>query len=183
MADEFDQAEPARRAGAGPGQPRLHRPAPSRLWVADVTRIPCGQGVFWLAAVRDAFSNRIVGWRCSDRYHTDLILGALEYAVWTRDICDDTVVHHPDRGTSYTSLRFSQRLSDHRVLASMRSVGDSYDNALMENFFSTLNTERIQARLSWRSPDEYEAAWRARQHLVDDHPAADNTGAEPTPAR
>ena len=54
-------------------------PAPNRLWVADATRIPCGEGVFWLAAVRDAFSNRIVGWKTSDRCDTDLILGALEY--------------------------------------------------------------------------------------------------------
>ena len=180
-------------------------PAPNRLWVADATRIPCGQGVFWLAAVRDAFSNRIVGWRCSDRCDTDLILGALGYAVWSRGIRDGQVVHHSDRGSNYTSLRFGQRLDDHGILASMGSVGDSYDNALMENFFSTLktelvyrrswrtrdeaenalfvyidgwyNTERIQARLGWLSPDEYEAAWHARP---DDHPAAD--AAEPDPA-
>jgi transposase InsO family protein len=50
--------------------------APNRLRVADATRIPCAEGMFWLAAVRDAFSNRIVGWRCSDRCDTDLILGA-----------------------------------------------------------------------------------------------------------
>ena len=56
-------------------------PAPDRLWVADATRIPCGEGVFWLAAVRDVFSNRIVGWRTSDRCDTELVLGALEYGV------------------------------------------------------------------------------------------------------
>jgi transposase InsO family protein len=55
--------------------------APNRLWAADATRVPCGEGVFWLAAVRDAFSDRIVGWRCSDRCDTDLILGALEYGI------------------------------------------------------------------------------------------------------
>jgi putative transposase len=182
--------------------------APDRLWVADATRIPCAQGVFWLAAVRDAFSNRIVGWRCSDRCDTDLILGALEYAVWSRNVRDGQVVHHSDRGSNYTSIRFSQRLADHGILASMGSVGDSYDNALMENFFSTLktelvyrkswrtreeaenalfayidgwyNTERIQARLGWRSPNEYEAAWHADQG---DHPAADAAEADPAAAR
>ncbi|MGW4095177.1 DDE-type integrase/transposase/recombinase [Nocardia sp. NPDC004750] len=61
---------------------------PDWLWVADATRIVCGEGVFWLAAVRDAFSNWIVGWKCSDRCDTELILGALEYAVWTRDVRD-----------------------------------------------------------------------------------------------
>jgi transposase InsO family protein len=51
---------------------------PNRLWVADATRIPCGESVFWLAAVRDAFSRRIVGWKTSDRCDTDLILAALQ---------------------------------------------------------------------------------------------------------
>lgn len=183
--------------------------APDRLWVADATRIPCGEGVFWLAAVRDAFSNRIVGWRSSDRCDTDLILGALEYAVWTRNIASGQTVHHSDRGSNYTSLRFGQRLEDHGILASMGSVGDSYDNALMENFFSTLktelvyrrswqtreeaenelfayidgwyNTERIQARLGWLSPDEYEATWRAHDNVLDDQPASPADGAAPAP--
>ena len=101
--------------------------APNRLWVADATRIPCGEGVFWLAAVRDAFSNRIVGWRCSDRCDTDLILGALEYGIWTRDVRDGQLIHHSDKGSNYTSFRFSTRLSDNGILASMGSTGDSYD--------------------------------------------------------
>jgi putative transposase len=186
-------------------------PAPDRLWVADATRIPCSQGVFWLAAVRDVFSNRIVGWRCSDRCDTDLILGALEYAIFSRDVRDQKLIHHSDRGSNYTSFRFSQRLADHGILASMGSVGDSYDNALMENFFSTLKTElvyraswrtreeaenalfvyidswynreRIQARLGWRSPQEYEAVWHAEHAVLDDHPAADAAEPDPAPAR
>src|SRR5690606_2836105 len=101
--------------------------APNRLWVADATRIPCGEGVLWLAAVRDAFSNRIVGWRCSDRCDTDLILGALEYGIWTRDVRDGQLIHHSDKGSNYTSFRFSNRLSDNGILASMGSTGDSFD--------------------------------------------------------
>jgi putative transposase len=73
----------------------------------DPTRKKC-----W-AAVRDAVSNRTVGRRCSDRCDTDLILGALEYAVWSRGIRDGQVVHHSDRGSNYTSLRSGQRLDDH----------------------------------------------------------------------
>ena len=99
--------------------------APNRLWVADATRIPCGEGVFWLAAVRDVFSNRIVGWRCSDRCDTDLILGALEYGIWSRDVRDGQLIHHSDRGSNYTSFRFAQRLADNGILPSMGSVGDS----------------------------------------------------------
>jgi putative transposase len=101
-------------------------PAPNRLWVADATRIPCGEGVFWLAAVRDAFSNRIVGWKTSDRCDTNLVLGALEYAIWSRDI-GQGLVHHSDRGSTYTAFRFTQRLSDNGILPSMGSVGDSFD--------------------------------------------------------
>jgi transposase InsO family protein len=182
--------------------------APNRLWVADATRLTCGEGVFWLAAVRDAFSNRIVGWRCSDRCDTDLILGALEYGIWTRDVRDGQLIHHSDKGSNYASFRFSTRLSDNGILASMGSTGDSYDNALMENFWSTLKTElvyrsswrsrdeaenalfayidgwynirRIQAGLGDRSPDEYEAAWHAANI---DQPDATGTTLEPTGAR
>ena len=164
--------------------------------------------VFWLAAVRDAFSNRIVGWRCSDRCDTDLVLGALEYAIWTRHVRDGQLIHHSDKGSNYTSFRFSARLSDNGILASMGSTGDSYDNALMENFWSTLMTElvyrtswrtrdeaenalfayidgwynprRIQAGLGDRSPDEYEAAWYTANI---DQPDPSGTTLEPTGAR
>ena len=163
---------------------------PNRLWVADATRIPTGEGVFWLAAVRDVFSRRIVGWKTSDRCDTDLILAALEYGIWSRDVRDGQLIHHSDRGSNYTSFRFSQRLQDNGIRPSMGSVGDSYDNALMENFWSTLkielvyrtswrtrdeaenaifeyidgwyNTRRIQRELGYLSPDEYEAAWHAQ---------------------
>jgi putative transposase len=132
-------------------------PGPDRLWVADATPIPCGQGAFWLAAVRDAFSNRIVGWRCSDRCDTDLIVGALEYAIWIYDVRDGQVIHHSDRGSNYTSMRFAHGLDDHGILPPMGSVGDSYDNAL--------------------------TAWHARQLVQHDPPTPDNAGVDPTPAR
>ncbi len=181
---------------------------PNRLWVADATRIACGDGVLWLAAIRDAFSNRIVGWKTSDRCNTDLVLGALEYGIWSRDVRDGELIHHSDRGSTYTSIKFSERLADNGILPSMGSVGDSYDNALMENFFSTLkielvyrnawrtrdqaenalfayidgwyNRERIQKELGWLSPDEYEAAWYATNFDRPD-PAIIHTA--PTPTR
>lgn len=164
-------------------------PAPNRLWVADLSRIPTGEGPLWLASVRDAYSRRIVGWKTSDRADTDLVLGALEYALWGRGLDDDPaqrrLIHHSDRGAQYTAIRFTQRLADAGIQPSMGSVGDSFDNALAENFFSTLKVElvyrtsfrtreeaelalfryvdgwynphRIQKALGWRSPDEYEA--------------------------
>ncbi|MBT0774331.1 IS3 family transposase, partial [Kineosporia sp. J2-2] len=84
---------------------------PNQLWVADATRIPCGEGVFWLVAVRDVYSRRIVGWKTSDRCDTDLVLGAFEYAMWTRQ-ASAGLIHHSDRGSTYTSFRFGQTLSD-----------------------------------------------------------------------
>jgi len=164
-------------------------PAPNRLWVADLSRIGTGEGPLWLACVRDAFSRRIVGWKASDRADTELVLGALEYAVWGRGLDGDPgqrrLIHHSDRGAQYTAIRFTQSLADAGIQPSMGSVGDSFDNALAENFFSTLKVERvyrttyrtreeaeldlfryidgwynphrIQRALGWRSPDEVEA--------------------------
>jgi transposase InsO family protein len=181
---------------------------PNRLWVADATRIVCGDGVLWMAAVRDVFSNRIVGWKTSDRCNTDLVLGALEYGIWSRDVRDGQLIHHSDHGSTYTAIKFTERLSDNGILPSMGSVGDSYDNALMENFWSTLkielvyrnswrsrddadnaiftyidgwyNRERIQRDLGWRSPDEYEAAWYA---TTIDQPEPPTRHPEPAPSR
>jgi len=104
-------------------------PAPNRLWVADLSRIGTGEGPLWLASVRDAFSRRIVGWKASDRADVDLVLGALEYAVWGRGLDGDQprLIHHSDRGSQYTAIRFTQRLADAGIRPSMGSVGDSFD--------------------------------------------------------
>jgi putative transposase len=89
---------------------------PNRLWGADISRIPTGQGPLWLASVRDACSRRIVGWKASDRADVELVLGALEYAVWGRGLDEDPaqrrLIHHSDRGAQYTAIRFTQRLVD-----------------------------------------------------------------------
>ncbi len=71
-------------------------PAPNRLWVADISRIPTGEGALWLASVRDAFSRRVVGWKASDRADTELVLGALEYALWSRQVERERLVFHSD---------------------------------------------------------------------------------------
>jgi putative transposase len=164
---------------------------PNRLWVADISRLPTGEGPLWLASVRDAFSRRVVGWKASDRADTELVLGALEYALWSRRIERERLVFHSDHGAQYTAIRFTQRLVDAGARPSMGSVGDSFDNALAENFFSILKVERvyrttyrtreeaeldlvrwidgwynprrIQRELGWLSPDEYEEAYCRRQ--------------------
>ncbi|WP_280271631.1 DDE-type integrase/transposase/recombinase, partial [Nocardia wallacei] len=122
---------------------------PDRLWVADATRIPTGEGVFWLAAVRDAFSNRIVAGNARTAVTPSWYWGARVCGV-VRDVRAGQLVHHSDHGSTYTAIRFANRLADNGIAQSMGSVGDSYDNALMENFFSTLKTELVY-RNSWRT--------------------------------
>jgi putative transposase len=70
--------------------------APNRLWVADLTRIMTGEGVLWLASVRDAFSNKVVGWAAAARADTDLVLSALDYALHSRNVHDGQLIHHSD---------------------------------------------------------------------------------------
>jgi putative transposase len=163
--------------------------APNRLWVADLTRLVTGEGVLWLASVRDAFANRIVGWATDPRATTALVLTALNHALRSRDVRAGQLIHHSDKGAQYTALRFTQRLVDAGVAPSTGSTGDSFDNALAENLWSTIKVElvywpgttfttraeaehalvryidgwynprRIQAGLGGLSPDEYEDAY------------------------
>jgi putative transposase len=77
---------------------RFTAPAPNQLWVADISRIPTGEGPLWLASVRDAFSRRVVGWKASERADTQLVLGALEYALWSRQVERERLVFHSDHG-------------------------------------------------------------------------------------
>ena len=70
--------------------------APNQKWVADLTRILTLEGVLWLASVRDAFSNKVVGWDSAVRASTDLVCSALDYAIWSRDVRDGQLVHHSD---------------------------------------------------------------------------------------
>jgi len=132
-------------------------PAPNTLWVADFTYVRTLQGVLYLAVVLDVFSRKIVGWQMSDRMTTDLVLAAFEMGLWRRDVVADRLIHHSDKGSQYTSLRFTQRLADAGVSPSTGSVGDSYDNAMAESFFSTIKTELIY-RYTWTSRHDAELA-------------------------
>jgi putative transposase len=100
---------------------------PNRLWVADLTYIKTLQGILYLAVVLDVFSRKVVGWQMADRMTTDLMLTAFEMRLWRREVVQDQLIHHSDKGSQYTSLRFTQRLADASVAPSTGSVGDSYD--------------------------------------------------------
>jgi putative transposase len=130
--------------------------APNRLWVADISYLRCWQGLVFFAFVLDAFSRIIVGWQLAAHMRTDLVLDALRMALHRRGPgADVELIHHSDRGSQYTSIDYTQTLADHRVLASVGSVGDAYDNALAESFVDSFKTELIADRV-WRSRSQIE---------------------------
>ena len=128
---------------------------PDQLWVADITYIPTWSGFLFLAVVLDVFSRRIVGWAMANHLRTELVLDALNMALWQRR--PDDVIHHSDQGCQYTSLAFGGRCRAARVRPSVGSVGDCYDNAMAESFFATLETELID-RSDWATTSEAKAA-------------------------
>jgi len=115
-----------------------------QLWVADITYIPTWAGFLYLAVVLDAWSRRVVGWAMATHLRTELVLDALNMALWQRRPRE--VIHHSDQGTQYTSIAFGQRCREAGVRPSMGSVGDCFDNALCESFFATLECELLDRR-------------------------------------
>jgi putative transposase len=117
---------------------------PDMLWVADITYIPTWAGFLYLAVVLDAFSRRIVGWSMASTLHRQVVLDALDMALWQRR--PSGVIHHSDQGSQYTSIEFGKRCREAGVRPSMGSVGDAYDNAMAESFFATLECELLDRR-------------------------------------
>jgi putative transposase len=118
--------------------------APDELWVADITYIPTSAGFLFLSVVMDAFSRRIVGWSMATHLKTELVLDALNMAIYRRSPVG--VIHHSDQGCQYTSIAFGKRCTEAKVRPSTGSVGDCYDNAMCESFFATLECELLDRR-------------------------------------
>jgi putative transposase len=150
---------------------------PDRLWVTDVTEHPTAEGKVYLAAVLDAWSRRIVGWSIADHLRAELVCDALDMARWRRRPPEGQTVMHSDHGCQYTSWAFGRRLRDAGMLGSMGTIGDAYDNAMIESFFSTLQRELLD-RHQWRTRRElalaifeWIEAWynpRRRHSSIDD---------------
>jgi putative transposase len=132
---------------------------PDQLWVADFTFVATWRGFVYVAFVVDVFSRRIVGWRAAASMRTDLVLDALEQAIYDR--CDDDtgdLVHHSDRGSQYLSIRYTERLADAGIELSVGSRGDAYDNALAETIIGLFKAEVIRPRGPWRTLEAVEFA-------------------------
>jgi len=132
--------------------------APDLLWVGDFTYLRTWEGRVYFSFILDVYSRRIVGWQLSTNMRTDLVLDALRMALATRAPgADFQLIHHTDQGSQYTSFDYEQELNDSRVLASMGTVGDAYDNAMAESFVDSFKTELIKDRV-WRSNSQLELA-------------------------
>ena len=121
--------------------------APNKLWAADITYVRTWEGWLYLATVIDCFSRRIVGWAIEDHLRSELVVDALEMALWRRHP-GNGLVHHSDQGSQYVSLAFGQRARDAGIAVSMGSRGDCYDNAVCESFHATIKKDLIYRR-SW----------------------------------
>jgi transposase InsO family protein len=130
---------------------------PNQLWVADFTYVATWAGFVYVAFVIDVFARRIIGWRVARSMRAELVLDALEQALWSRSAVRG-VVHHSDHGSQYLSIRYSERLAEVGAEPSVGSVGDSYDNALAETIIGLYKTEVIHRRGPWRHLEAVEYA-------------------------
>jgi transposase InsO family protein len=149
----------SRRPGPPVHDDLVHReftaPAPNRLWLTDITEHPTGEGTLYLCAIKDACSNRIVGYSMDARMTADLAVTALRNAVALRDPAATVV--HSDRGSQFRSHAFVRALRDHGLHGSMGRVGACADNAAMESFFSLLQ-KNVLNRQHWTTRDELRLA-------------------------
>jgi putative transposase len=158
----------------------------NRVWAADITALPTTAGWCYLAVVVDLASRRVVGWATAATLETGLVLEALRRAIATRPVRPG-LLHHSDRGSQYASAAYQQVLTAHGIRPSMSRVGNCWDNAPVESFFSGLKAEatppegwgsethaaalvaahidfynrtRLHSAIGYRSPVDFEASRR-----------------------
>ncbi len=155
-----------RKRGRGPGplpavhddlvQRRFVAEGPDQLWATDITEHPTAGGKVYCCAVIDAWSRMIVGWSIADHMRTELVVDALQMALWRRNPRPDSILHS-DRGSQYTSWVFGHRLREAGLLGSMGRVASSVDNTMIESFWSTMQRELLDTR-TWDTPTQLASA-------------------------
>ena len=120
-----------------------------------MTGSPTGEGKVHLTTVIDAYSRRVVGWSIADHIRSELVVDAVQMAVWRRQPPPGQTVAHSDHGSQYTSWAFGRRHRSAGLLGSMGTIGDCFDNSVAESFFGTLQLELL---------DEHR--WETRQQLA-----------------
>lgn len=159
--------EPSRLPAPNLLQQDFDADAINEKWLADITYIDTYEGWLYLAAILDTYSRKVVGWSMSTSLHRKLVEDALEMSLGRRQI-DGQLIHHSDQGSQYTSDDYLHLLAENRIQVSMSSVGNCYDNAMMESFFATLKTECVVDRYATRQQArqaifEYIEVWYNRQ--------------------
>ena len=147
------------------------RPGPNQLWVTDITEHRTREGKVYCAAVLDTYSRRIVGWSIDSSPSAALVTNALGMAIDSRDgagVEAGTVIHS-DHGVQFASWAFTKRAKDSGLVPSMGSIGDCYDNSMIESFWSRMQVELLD-RQRWTTRIElanamfdYIEIWHNRQ--------------------
>lgn len=135
---------------------KFHRLAPNELWVTDITEHPTKEGKVYCAAVLDAYSRRIVGWAIDSRQDATLVVNALDMVIRNRKPKPGGIVH-ADHGAQFTSWVFGEKIRSAGLLPSFGTVGDGYDNAMMESFWSSMQIELLNRR-RWKTRVELSTA-------------------------
>jgi transposase InsO family protein len=157
--------KPKRRKGSKPGTPahddlvrrEFTAAAPNELWLTDLTEHRTREGKLYLAAIKDVYSNRIVGWSIDSRMKARLVVSAIEMAVARRDGDVAGCILHSDRGSQFRARKVHRALTRHRMVGSMGQVGSAGDNAAMESFFALLQ-RNVLDRQTWDTRDELRVA-------------------------
>jgi putative transposase len=126
--------------------------APNQLWLSDITEHWTKEGKLYCCAIKDVFSNRIVGWAIDERMKARLVVAAIEMAVARRGDVAGCILHS-DRGSQFRARKVHRALAHHGMVGSMGQVGSAGDNAAMESFFALLQ-KNVLNRQSWATRDD-----------------------------
>jgi len=132
-------------------------PAPNRVWVTDFTYVRTWAGFCYVAFIVDVFAQKIVAWHAATSKATDLVMIPLRMALWARDReghrpAPGQLICHSDAGSQYTSVRLTEHLALEEIRPSIGTVGDAYDNALMETINGLYKAEAIRTTVFHAGP-------------------------------
>ena len=156
MAEDGLQGWPRPKRRGQRGRPALTPPGvrnllerdftalePETKWVTDITELKTRQGKLYLCIVLDLFDQRVVGWSMHHRQDRQMVIRAVQMAVWQRQ-GSDPVILHSDRGSQFRSGDYQRYLAANELVCSMSAVGHCGDNAACEGFFGLLKRERVR---------------------------------------
>ena len=158
--------KPRSRKGSKPGAPshddlvqrNFAADAPNVVWVADITEHWTDEGKLYCCAIKDLFSNRIVGWAIDSTMKARLVVAAIETAVARRGGDVAGCIFHSDRGSQFRARKVHRALARHAMVGSMGQVGSAGDNAAMESFFALLQKNVLNRRRRWETRDQLRIA-------------------------